>query len=275
MGRTSRGEVSSAAPKLEELTGIGRASAAALQAVDVASVVDLAACDPADLTARLTALYEHGGSKSRWALKADTWVASARAALGGPESRIDELSSFTVRFEANIEEARPIEISNYRCLVYDEHGAGEEVAFEIDPTQWAGFIFQRSRLPRKLITSVVGRADQHRDEEDAAVRATREDLPGGGSRLVLHAELDAPPGADVVVMIVSDDGLPTFAGLSAPDLSGSFSMPVPSLAPGNYRAFAWIKGTTPEGGYYRPVLGPLIRVHSGSGSVKQEPASVM
>ena len=261
MERASGRGVTTTGHKLEELTGIGRASAEALAALDIASVEELASSDPVDLTSRLVALHESGGSKSNWATRADEWVATARSSmLVRRESRTDELSSFTVRFEVDVEEAEGTEIRNYRCLVYDEQGAGEEISFETDPTEWGQFILERSGLPIKLIDNVGIWASNEGDYDGRTVRIAPETDPDGDTKWKLHAELDPPHGSDVVVVLVADDGSPAHAGIAATDRSGTSSLPLPSLDPGEYRAFAWIKGTMPDGGYSKPVPGPLIRV---------------
>lgn len=250
----------SASMILEELFGIGPASAEALRAVDVASVEELAVIDPGELERRLVDLREGGGAKTNWGPHADEFVDVARKTVAQLQGEPEELSSFTVRFESTRTGAG--DAVAYACIVCDEQGAGEEVGFDVDPAMWAQFILERSALPTDVVGGAAGGAGSGEHHHDRAVRVTRDGDSNGATAWSLSTEFEDQSNAEVVVIIVGDDGAPAHASMAVTDQAGALSVPLPSLAPGDYRPFTWIMGKLPDGDYHKPICGPVIRVRA-------------
>lgn len=250
--------------KLDKLTGIGRASARALQSVGVDSIGALAHSDPVDLAAQLDDLHRTGGSKTNWASQAEDWVTTAQTQATAPPTSTEEISSFTVRFETATKDIDETGIHSHWCIVYDEQGAGEERSFDIDPKRWASFILERSMLPADVVSGVLADSSEEDAADEGAVEVRRVADAKGEAGWSLRARIERSVESETVFLVVADDGSRAFVGhAGGGDERGGPGVMLPALDPGDYRTFAWIPEQ--QGGSPRtPVQGPLIRISEGA-----------
>ncbi len=242
--------------QLEDLQGVGPASAKALRAVDVLSVEALASYDPDDLEAKLTMLHEAGASKTNWGPQAAAWIETARATREHrPQAR--ELSSFTVRFEVAVETVDDIEVHAYVCYVYDEKGPGEEVRLGADPQEWAQFILSRASLPASVLDRAWTEPSTETQHQRPELRAEPVIQPGG--TMSVRLTTDAKHASHMVFAVLADDGSVAYTAVT-PDRKGA-TLPCSILEPGLYRSFAWVQEQSDNQTFHAPILGPVIRVN--------------